>query len=127
MRVVKTTTYIDEDCHKWAKRAVDAGLAVFGIDSEVTMRATGQWLVQKFPANIDDPCRLGTRGVYVQAPGGLTEQFLVPTPRSALEVAFTFDAEMVHEAAPLAMELDPDNPDGEEEYEATGSTGGAKE
>jgi hypothetical protein len=131
MKVMKTTTYCGTEAHTWAARAVKAGAAVFGIDTVVHVTACGAWLVQKFPTTIhNEPCRLSSRGVYVDAPGGLTEQFLNPTDDSGLDVTFEIDGcepvqedEPAHDETPSlppdvpsatsTIELDPDNPDGE--------------
>jgi hypothetical protein len=114
MKVKKSTEYVDHECHKWARRAINAGTAVFGINADVEIVATGQWLLQKFPVSIDQECRLSNRGVYVSAPGDLTEQFLTPTQRSAITVTFSFDAEPAAGSGPSNIELDEDNPDGDE-------------
>jgi hypothetical protein len=125
MKVTRTTTFIDVDCHKQAARAIKAGRAVFGLGTPVAVRTIGVWLVNRFPTTVEQPARLSGRGVYVTAPGGLTEQYLAPTKDSGLHVTWTLDGCMVPDAEPdtiecpahgaetVRIELDPDNPDGD--------------
>jgi len=52
--VTKTTTYSGTDCHKWARRAINAGKAVFGIDSIIGIKVAGQWGLSGFPVTLND-------------------------------------------------------------------------
>jgi hypothetical protein len=118
-----TTTYTGIECHKAAKAAAKMAVHVFNAKVEEEIIASGTWTVHAFPTDIDEPCRLGNRGVYVEAPGKLTEQFLSPTDSSAVSLTLVLSGvEPVYEersgvSGSMSIELDPDNPDGDDDPE----------
>jgi hypothetical protein len=113
--VTKTTTYSGTDCHKWARRAINAGKAVFGIDSIIGIKVAGQWGLSGFPVTLnDEDAVLSQRGVYVQAPGGMTQQFLSPLLDSELSITFEFYADWLPpkmDPKTMQIELDEDCPE----------------
>lgn len=101
----KTTTYNGTECHKWARGAMKAARAVFGIDTITRVRVKGPWILNGFPVQLDsEDCTLSQRGVYVEAPGGLTSQFLSPGVESELLITFEFEAD--DETLPTAGDLE---------------------
>lgn len=129
MKAKMTTTYHGTDAHRLARAAAAVAEQVFNADVSAKPIASGQWLVHSFPTTIPDaPCRLSHRGVYVEAPGGMTEQFLNPTDDSVVQLHLVLDnVDPLYEDAkepqpdetvqpednlqgPGGIELDPDNP-----------------
>jgi hypothetical protein len=110
-----TVIYLGTECHKNALRAIHVVTEVVGITADSEVEAGGVWTINGFPTTVNDLCRLGRRGVYVAAPGGMTEQFLSPTSDSVVRVTYYMDGvQPVHEERSAPIDLDPDNPDGDE-------------
>ena len=101
MKVKLMTTYSGIDCHKQARHNIALAQQVFGATVVGDTECGGRWLVNRFPTTVNEPCTLGTRGVYVVAPGGMTTQFLNPTNESVVSVELFLDGcTPVHDAPP---------------------------